>query len=325
MQSTIKGASILITGANGGIGIETVKLLIEEGAARIVLATRTQEKAEWAYSQLVSDMPTHLEPQGGFDMNDADRIRQAVDDLPSDKPFDIVFLQSGGMVVGDAFQFVEANGHSIERTVHQNTIGAYLTLKYLEERQLIKQDARIVFAGGEGARGISGLIEKPHFYSAEDFLSYLSEGREGYKAINAIGVSKLASALLVQKLASLRSDREYVWFSPGLTGGTKGLDGLPNPQRFLTKHIGFPLMQFIGLAQGPKQAARKYVEALAGTYGQNGDLIGAPEGKALGKLVDQKAMNPSLTDPFLQEAFWQLISNAYGPIAYPTQLSTSNI
>ena len=35
MESKVKGASILITGANGGIGIEVVKMLIKEKAQRI--------------------------------------------------------------------------------------------------------------------------------------------------------------------------------------------------------------------------------------------------------------------------------------------------
>ena len=312
MESSIKGASILVTGANGGIGMETIKQLIGKKAARIVLACRTSEKAAWAKAQMPATSETVLEARGGFDMNSIRSIENAVNALADGGKFDIVFLQSGGMVVADHFQFLDVNGLKIERTIHQNAIGGYLTIKCLEERNLLNPGARIIFAGGEGARGIPGMIDRPVFRDVADFRTYLIEGAEKYNALNAIGVSKFASALLVQKLATLGSDREYVWFSPGLTAGTRGLDQVPNPKRFFMKRIGFPLLQLLGFAQGPEQAAQKYVACLAGEYGSNGDLIGAPEGKALGKLVDQKPMNPSLTNHLLRDAFWEIISKTYG-------------
>lgn len=323
MQNNIKNMSILVTGANGGIGMETIKLLVQADAARIVLACRSQAKAESTKGKLQGFGSTNLEAAGGFDMTQEESIRKAVERLPSGQQFDIVFLQSGGLVAGDSFQFVHARGMQVERTIFQNTLGGYLTLKYLEARQLIRPGARIVFAGGEGARGIPGMIQKPVFTSVADFQSYVSEGRAKYNDLNAIGISKFASALLVQKLAAVGMDREYVWFSPGLTGGTKGLDSVPGPKRILLKHIGFPIMRLLGLAQSPAQAAAKYVACLAGEHGRNGDLIGAPEGKALGKLVDQKPMNPCLTNHLLRDAFWEMTQRSCGPIREPQILTTT--
>lgn len=307
-QSKIKGASILVTGANGGMGLETIKLLIERGAKRIVLACRTQAKADWAREQLSSpNAPkTELISAGGFDMLKPESIQNAVDQLEFVEPFDIVFLQSGGMVVSDDYQFVTASDKRVEKTIFQNTIGGFLTQVFLDERGLVDEHTRVVYAGGEGARGIPGAIEKPSYRSVDSFQSYVRNGDGTYKAFNAIGVSKFCSALLVQKLAALHPNREYVWFSPGLTGGTKGLDAVPNPKRFIMKNIAFPMLQLLGVAQGPRQAAVKYADCLDGRYGTNGDLIGAPEGKALGKLVDQKPMNPCLTSHRMQDAFYEI-------------------
>ena len=73
-------------------------------------------------------------------------------------------------------------------------------------------------------------------------------------------------------------------------------------------------MELIGFAQGPKAAAQKYFDCLDGKYGASGDLIGAPEGKAVGKLVDQKPMNPALTNHQLRDAFWNITVKACGNI-----------
>lgn len=312
MTHTNEERSVFITGANGGMGIETVKGLIDAGVGRIALACRTKAKADTvvnALNTLNTDKSTILEPYGGFNMNRAEEIKRAVYALPEDKPFNIVFLQSGGMIVSDDYQFIQTGSNQIEKTIYQNVIGAYLTMFYLDKRNLITPHARIVFAGGEGARGIKGMIEAPTFESVEAFKSYIHNGSEHYKDMNALGTSKFMSALLVQKLAVIDSNRTYIWFSPGLTAGTNGLRDVGQPKRFIMEHIGFPFMKLMGIAQGPKQAGQKYVDCLLGKYGVNGDLLGAPEGKTIGKIVDQKPMNNGLTNLQFREAFWEIIQD----------------
>ena len=305
----LTNANIFITGPNGGIGLETVKILTQKKVGKIALACRTIEKAEWTKAELLKqhDTTTELNPYGGFDMADEKAIQLAVSQIPQGEVFDIVFLQAGGMVVGDSFQFVYSNGAQIEKTIYQNVIGAYLTLKYLDQRGLIAHNARIVFPGGEGARGIKGMIKKPSLHSVEELKTYVFEGLGEYKDLDALGYAKFMSGLLVQQLAELDHERTYVWFSPGLTSGTNGLRDVPNPKRFLFERIGFPLMNLFGMAQSPKQAAKKFVDCLDGKHGKSGDLLGAPEGKALGEIVDQKPMNAGLTNYQFRQAFWQIV------------------
>lgn len=248
-------------------------------------------------------------------MNNIKSIKVAVSNLDREKPFDIVFLQSGGMVVSNDFQFVKTNNAKIEKTVFQNVLGAYSTLKYLFENNLIAKNTRIIFPGGEGARGLPKLIKKPAFKNTAEIEKYIHKGLGNYKDIDALGVSKFMSGLLVQKLASIDLNHEYIWFSPGLTSRTNGLRDVKNPKRFILEKIGFPIMELFGLAQSPVKAAEKYVTCLNGEYGQSGDLIGAPEGKAIGKLVDQKPMNPGLTNSQFIETFWNITNKACGEIS----------
>lgn len=301
--------NVFITGPNGGIGLETVKILVQEGVSKIALACRTIEKAEWTKSELLKQkqVNTKLEPYGGFDMGDEEAIKTAVTKIPEGTRFDIVFLQAGGMVVADNFQFISAKHMQIEKTIYQNVMGAYLTLMHLDQRGLVAPNARIVFPGGEGARGIKGMMKKPTFQSVDALESYIFKGVGKYKDLDALGHAKFMTGLLVQQLAELDKARAYVWFSPGLTSGTNGLRDLANPKRFFFEKIGFPLMNLLGLAQSPRQAAQKYVDCLSGKYGVSGDLLGAPEGKTLGNIVDQKPMNAGLTNFQFREALWEIV------------------
>ncbi|MEM6994999.1 MAG: SDR family NAD(P)-dependent oxidoreductase, partial [Myxococcota bacterium] len=280
--SLVDGRSVLVTGANGGLGRQTVAALVEDGVSRIVMAVRTRAKGEAARDQVRAEgavgPETALEVAEGFDMTDPKKITAAVDALPADRRFDIVFLQAGGVVFSDEVQTVAHKGHTVERTVFQNVFGAHVVLSRLVERGLLAPGARVVFAGGEGARGIPGLIEKPVFETAEALHRYIhAEADRPYNPMNAIGVSKLVGALWTTKLAQIYGERMSVlWFSPGLTGGTQGLSGAPAARRFLLEKIGFPVMTALGLAQTPEQGARKNADALLGKVGRNGDVIGAP-------------------------------------------------
>ncbi len=310
----LKDANIFITGPNGGIGLETVKILTQKKVKRIALACRTIKKAEWTKEQLLQQNAKNiqLDPYGGFDMANEKAIQSAISKIPQEEVFDIVFLQAGGMVVANDFQFISSNGLQIEKTIYQNVIGAYLILKHLDQRALLAPNARIIFPGGEGARGIKGMMKKPEFQSVEELKTYIFQGLGKYKDLDALGYAKFMSGLLVQQLAEQDKTKTYVWFSPGLTSGTKGLRDVPNPKRFMFEKIGFPLMNLFGIAQSPKQAAQKYVNCLDGKYGESGDLLGAPEGKTLGKIVDQKPMNAGLTNYQFRQAFWEIVTEVSG-------------
>ena len=76
-------------------------------------------------------------------------------------------------------------------------------------------------------------------------------------------------------------------------------------------NIGFKLFALLGRAQSPRDGARKYADSIEGKIGQNGDVIGAPEGTALGELVDQLPMNSALTNEALKEEFWAIANEVH--------------
>ena len=218
------------------------------------------------------------------------------------------------MVFSDDYQCVRYADKSIERTVFQNAIGPYITFLNLKKQGLLSPNCRVVFAGGEGARGIPNMIQKPVFSTPKSLNDYIF-GRGAlprYNPMNAIGVSKFMSALLVQKLASLEMKSDFIWFSPGLTHGTGGLATISNPaKRFFMEKIVFGYTRIVGKSQTAQQGAQKYVDCLTAKIGRNGDVLGAPEGKVLGEIVDQKPMNPDMTKQDLIEEFWGIVDDTY--------------
>ena len=314
VSTLTNGKRVLVTGANGGLGMETVAALIEDGVSEVVLATRTRAKGEAARDALRKRFPgraTELTVAAGFDMTDPDALKTAAAGLHGS--FDVVFLQAGGGYFTDEVQTARHGGRTYERTVFQNVFGAHVLLSALVRRGLVTRGGRVVFAGGEGARGIPGLIAKPEFDDAKALRRYI-EGELGpapYNGIDALGVSKFVGALWVAKLAE-HPDFTTVWFSPGLTRGTRGLAAAPAAKRIFMERVMFPLMGALGLAQSPAEGGRKYADALAGKVGRNGELIGAPEGKALGPYTDQKPMHEGFGDVALQAEVWAMLEQLDG-------------
>ena len=306
--------NVFVTGANGGLGLATCHHLVRDGATRLVLACRTEAKAEESRAHLLSleaAAGPALESVGGFDMNDPDAIRSAVAKLPGSQPFDTVFLQAGGVVYGDSWRTVDYAGHPVERTVFQNAVGPLVTLEALRCRGLLAPHARVVIAGGEGARGIPGMIAKPSFASWAELRAYVRVEDIGakYVEMDAMGVSKFVSALWTMEAATrYRDEMEVIWFTPGLTAGTRGLQGVGRVKQLVFERLGFPLMVRFGRAQTVDQGGRKFADCLQRRIGESGDLIGAPEGGALGELQDQKPMNAAFDDLSLRTGLWEFLS-----------------
>ena len=313
--------SILITGANGGLGLETTKFLVQDGFERVVMACRSASRGLEAKKEVMKFIPsgsnTSVEVIGGFDMNDPAQIIAAVDSLPADEKFDTIFLGAGGVIFSDDYQTVEWNNLSIEKTIFQNVLGGHIVMSQLKKRNLLSTGARIVYAGGEGARGIPGMIEKPNFSSPIELRNYILgdfKEHQKYNPMNAIGVSKLVGALWCKKMAQIEDGNlDIIWFSPGLTYGTSGLSGMPSAKRWFMKNIGFRIAMFLGMAQSPKDGARKFADCIEGKIGKNGEVIGAPENKTLGELIDQTPMNDAFSNEELRETFWEILEEVYQP------------
>ncbi|MGB0942661.1 MAG: SDR family NAD(P)-dependent oxidoreductase [Marinomonas sp.] len=312
----IPAKNILFTGGTGGLAKEALTLLLTQDLGKITVAGRNKDKLAQVKQELVAELGAErvskLNFAAGFDMSNPIKIEAAINHLPS-QPFDIVCLGAGGAVFGNQRQTFSWQGKEYEKTLFQNVIGGHVTLAHLLKRQLIANGARVVVIGGEGARGIKGMIAKPGFASVQALQDYVfARSSEKYNPMNALGASKLLAALWSQHLSHICQPHfESIWFTPGFIYGTGGTSGLPKWQEWFAQKIVFKIMAKFGMAQSPSLAASKLVACLNGSIGKNGDLLGAPEGKTIGPLTDQKPMNKAFTDKALQAEFWSILTTLY--------------
>lgn len=306
---------ILVTGANGALAKETIKHLIRDGFRDITMAVRSEARGETAKQEILesveSSQHSKLSIVSGFDMNGPSEITKVVKQLNENGPFDIIFLAAGFAVFGDNYQQVNCNGRKVEKTVFQNLVGNHIVFNELKKNDLIARGARVVIAGGEGARGIKGMIEKPYFSSPKALRDYIYLNHDGlpkYNPMNAIGVSKFVGALWVKKISKLEANQmEVIWFSPGLTSGSAGLKNLSlGKQAFFG--LTFQIMSLLGKSQTPERGGRKFADCLIGKIGKNGELIGAPEGKTLGQYTEQTPLNTLLASTEMKDELWDILN-----------------
>ena len=319
MNKEISKKSILIVGANGALAKETIKHLISDGAINVTMACRSESKGLATKKEIeesISSKKAKLSVIGGFDMNNPAKITKAIKSLSGLDRYDIVFLAAGFAVFSDDYESVEWNGKKVEKNIFQNLIGSHITLSELKKNNLLNKNARIVLAGGEGARGIKGMISKPEFSSVAEFRDYVFlQKTPKYNPMNAIGVSKLCGALWTSKISKLEEGNlEIIWFSPGLTSKSSGLKTLAAPKRIFMG-LMFGILSLIGKSQDPKEGGRKNADCLTGKIGENGDLLGAPEGVALGGITDQRSMNSAFSNENLINEMWKILEEVTGNFA----------
>ena len=94
---------IVITGANGALAKGTIKHLIKGGNTDITMAVRSLEKGNAAKQEILKSTKSFTKPEltvvDGFDMNDAQKIAHAVQQLEGQQPYDVVFLAAGFAVL----------------------------------------------------------------------------------------------------------------------------------------------------------------------------------------------------------------------------------
>ena len=316
--------TVLVTGANSGLGFEASAQLADAGYSRIILACRTEDKAAAARDQLMERTGQDVFEILAVDVSEFEssiRAAQILIDRPGS--IDLLVLNAG---VGS--QSLKRSSDGIELIIATTLFGHHiLTMKLLEAGKL-SQNAHIVIAGSEAARGkapMPGMSNMLYDYGAiqaavdgdlEKAMDAVERGDQpAFNFNNVYSNSKIWVAWWAAELATkLPEGMVVVAMSPGSNLGTGFGRNMPAIMRWLM----LPIMKVVGpwfkMAGPISVGAKRYLDA--GQFGTeaSGKFWASPPGVLIGPVEIQ--MEEHLYNKELQKASWQSLVRLTG-IGFP--------
>jgi NAD(P)-dependent dehydrogenase (short-subunit alcohol dehydrogenase family) len=182
----MKGKTVLITGANTGIGKETAVGLAEMGA-RVVLACRNRAKADAAREEITRRANSDDVHVVDLDLADLDSVRACATEVLGRFDRLDVLVNNAGLQLGQR----TTTKQGFEATFGINHLGHFLLTNLLLDRIRASAPARIVNVSSVGHHFARGGIP----------WDDLQLERKRYRANEAYCVSKLANILFTRELA----------------------------------------------------------------------------------------------------------------------------
>lgn len=292
--------SVLITGANAGLGREAARqLALQKGIKKVYLACRDQAKAEAAGSALEYETARSIFEIVLMDVTDPVSVRQAVATLSS--PIDAVILNAGGTGGRQPNSLTRDGVTTIFAT---NVLGHVVLVDELLERQLVT--STILYAGSEAARGIPKMgMQKPDLTenSIDEFRSIADGSKFGPEGdpMQTYGYAKLTATLWMGAMARQHPHIRFVTMSPGGTAGTAGFDDLPLMKRVFFKHVGGVLMPLFGMMHSVEIGAKRYLDGLLNADFKTGHFYASKTGYPTGPVVDQSTIDGTFSNVTAQD------------------------
>jgi NAD(P)-dependent dehydrogenase (short-subunit alcohol dehydrogenase family) len=177
-----KGRTVVVTGANTGIGFETARVLAGRGAC-VVLACRDAKKAETASNRITGLVPNTDVHTVQLDLASLASVRGAAAELRSAYRGIDLLINNGGVMEPP----YERTADGFELTFATNHLGHFALTGLLLEQLLERPGSRIVTVSSEGhARGVIAFGDL--------------QSENGYEPAEAYCQSKLANLLFTYEL-----------------------------------------------------------------------------------------------------------------------------
>jgi NAD(P)-dependent dehydrogenase (short-subunit alcohol dehydrogenase family) len=294
--STTAEKTILITGANAGIGKEVARQLASRPeTARVYLACRNRDKATTAKADLEAATGRRIFDIIVMDVANLDSVRAGLAAING--PVDALVMNAG--VIGP--QTFELTVDGVTTVFATNVLGHVVLLEGLLAEDRLGEVA--VFAGSEAVRGVPKLRMKPPSFvstSADELASvidgsYWTSHKPDFNV--AFGQAKYIGALWMAYLARKHPDRRFITVSPGNTTGTGAASGLPLPMRVAAKYV----MPALGLSHKLDVGAKRLVDGVTDPTLANGAFYASADNKLNGPMVNQADFVPGLANTSFQD------------------------
>jgi NAD(P)-dependent dehydrogenase (short-subunit alcohol dehydrogenase family) len=287
---SVNDKSVLITGANSGLGFEAAKQLAELGYKKVILACRTIAKGEEARRLLVNMIGRDPFETIAIDVSDIASANQASDEL----------IAKG--VIAGKYEMISDDG--IELTFAASLIGHHILASKLLNADIISGNGRIVLVSSEGARGDMPSATGLKLYDfatsqTTKFGENLEQAMKNFATrqtslkfdgMRQYATTKLFSTWWVSEMANLYKDRISVFaVSPGSSMNTNVTRHAKGFTKFLYTKVMPIIGPYLGVDQSIPVAAKRYVDVLVaqdGKYKSGLAYMSAPK-KVVGKLIEQ--------------------------------------
>ena len=294
--------SILITGANIGLGKETARqLALKKETKKIILFCRNQAKAEAAKNDLEEQTGNKMFEIIIGDVSDANSVRKAVEKIK--EPVDAVILNAGGMIGKTAAQITASGMNQLAAT---NILGHVILVDELIKHDKLKK--AVLFISAEAVPGVKLLGMKPVSMktSSEDEFAAVLDGTyfsNKFDVTQAYGYVKYVGTMWTLSMARKYPDLKFVVMSPGNTAGTNAPDSLPPAMRFMLKNIMMPIVfPLIGnMVHKLEVGAKRLVDGISDERYKSGVFYASKEGKLSGDVVDQSTFYTDLKNTSFQD------------------------
>jgi WW domain-containing oxidoreductase len=175
------GKTVMITGCNSGLGLESMRVLAARGA-RIVAAARTREKAAAAVAGLAGE----FEPVA-CELSDLESVVACAEEVASlPWPVDVLMCNAGIMGLPTLQQ-----KYGLEMQFLTNHLGHFVLVNRLLDRLMAAPAARVVVVSSLG-----------HYTSVAGGINFGNlSGERRYQPFPFYGQSKLANLLMSNELA----------------------------------------------------------------------------------------------------------------------------
>lgn len=272
------GRTILVTGANAGIGFETSRVLAARGA-HVILACRDADRAHAAMDRIRGDVPAAELSFQPLDLADLEQVREAAAAVLAGPRIDVLINNAGVMIPPKT---LTKQGFELQFGVNHLGTFAFTGLVHGHVEDRIVITASLAHKGG-----------------TIDF-SDLSATRS-YHKLPRYQMSKLANLLhmfeLDRRLGAAGRATQAIGCHPGVAITE------------LTRHLPFPLRGMTPLAtpffNSAAQGAWPTLQAATGAHVQGGDYLG-PQGlgEVSGRSGPARATRPA-RDAKLARELWE--------------------
>ncbi|MFF8883339.1 oxidoreductase [Streptomyces flaveolus] len=250
------GRTALITGGNGGIGLETARALARHGA-RVILAGRSRTKLDQAAEAIRAATPEARTDTLVLDLSDLSSVRDAATRIAETETVDLLFNNAGVMNLPER----RTTHDGLEMTVGTNHLGHFAFNAQVWPAVRRSSAPRVVTVSAIAARWRMGKLD--------DLMS-----EKSYRAMGAYAKSKRANIVYTLELArrTASSPVEALAVHPGSAMTGLQQHGTGTLSRMVTPIAARLLM---GSAEG---AAWPSLYAATSPYVQPGRFIG-PAGR----------------------------------------------